>query len=64
MQINLKFRSDADKSAIIVTDAAYKDGIVNDNINVSVITSKDLFGTYNSLTEKTNGILGNINLDF
>ncbi len=64
MQINLKFRSDADKYAIIVTDAAYKDGIVNDNINVSVITSKDLFGTYNSLTEKTNGILGNINLDF
>lgn len=79
MQINLKFRNDADKYAIIVTDASYKEGCVNDaeetlgnkinqlidkNINVSVITKSNLYNTYSELVNRTKGVLGNIDSDF
>lgn len=75
----MNFRKNVDKYIILVTDADYHNGTVNNNnltllqeiiylkeagINTSVITLPDYYSVYSDLVENTGGVLGSINDDF
>lgn len=74
----LDTRKDARTFYVLLTDAGYKNDnnygyagmndtvqkLVKDGINVSTITSTDLYSTYRNLTDSTGGVLMNINSNF
>lgn len=74
----LDTRKDARTFYVLLTDAVYKNNnnygyagmsdtvkkLVKDGINVSTITSTDLYGTYRNLTDSTGGVLMDINSNF
>lgn len=79
MLLNLKFRNDVSKYAILITDASYKNGTVNDNnytleemtdelckeeIIMTVITNSNNASDYENLVKKTNGRIEDITSDF
>ena len=76
---NMKFRSGVNKYIILITDANYKNGIVENpkatmedeisklslfNISTSVVTSTGYYSTYNELVTKKDGVKGNIYNNF
>lgn len=79
MLLNLKFRNDVSKYAIVITDASYKNGTVNDNnytleemteelskkeIITTVITNSIYASDYENLVKKTGGRIEDITSDF
>lgn len=79
MLLNLKFRSDVSKYTVVITDASYKNGIVNDSnytldemteelskkgIITTVITNPIYAGDYENLVNKTGGKIEDITSDF
>ncbi len=76
---NKDFRSSVNKYIILITDAPYKNGIVDDpyfdmdkeiellkkdNISTSVVTNSASKSSYERLYSETNGIIANIDGDF
>ena len=79
MLLNLQFRNEVSKYAVVVTDATYKNGTVNDNnttlndiadelkkkdIATTVITKNNIAEDYSCLVYKTGGKVCNIDSNF